>query len=315
MGIKNLLKFLYNFPNIIKVKNISEYKGKKIAIDISILLYQSVIAMRQSGYDIKNKDNMVISHVIGLLNKTLLLLEYGLIPVYVFDGKPPALKKKVLNTRRDNKTKALAMYNNANTEQERIRYFKRCVTITREQMDDCRELLDLMGIPYINAVEEADSELAYLCKHNLVHAVFTEDMDILTFGAPKIIKNVLSYNKPLIEINLIDILDNLHITYEEFVELCIYFGCDYCPISNNITNMDIYKSYINKNMKDTLMQNEEYINAKDYFINSTAYKKDYVLNLQEPQYDKLCNILVTKYHLSINKTNYKLTKLANCLKN
>ena len=166
MGIKNLLKFLYNFPNIIKVKNISEYKGKKIAIDISILLYQSVIAMRQSGYDIKNRNNMVISHIIGLLNKTLLLLEYGLIPVYVFDGKPPTLKKNTLNARRDNKIKALEMYNNAHNEQDRIRYFKRCVTITREQMDDCRELLDLMGIPYINAIEEADSELAYLCKNN-----------------------------------------------------------------------------------------------------------------------------------------------------
>ena len=43
MGIKNLLKFLLEQPDLIKVKDHTEYYGKKIAIDISILMYQVVI--------------------------------------------------------------------------------------------------------------------------------------------------------------------------------------------------------------------------------------------------------------------------------
>lgn len=314
MGIKNLLKFLYNFPNIIKTKKISDLYGKKIAIDISILLYQSVISVRRKGYDLKNNNNMIISHIVGLLNKTLLLLKYGITPIYIFDGKPSSLKKNILKTRTSIKQKSYDQYINATNEIDRIRFFKRCVSITKEQMDDCRELLSLMGIPYINATEEADSELAYLCKNNLVYAVMTEDMDILTFGAPRIIRNMLSF-KPLIEINLQDILENCKLTYEEFVELCIYFGCDYYSNNNNISNMDIYNKYINnKEQYNNRMQNNEYLHAKKYFIETKSNIENYNLELKEPKYDDLYNLLLTKYDIPITKIKYKLNKLYNTKK-
>ena len=54
MGIKNLLKFLSEYPELIKEKETNEYYGKKIAIDISILMYQVVIAIRNSGSDLTN---------------------------------------------------------------------------------------------------------------------------------------------------------------------------------------------------------------------------------------------------------------------
>ena len=50
-----------------------------------------------------------------------------------------------------------------------------------------------MGIPYIVSNEEADSQCAYLSKKGIVYGVYTEDMDILTFGAQKIIRNLTSY--------------------------------------------------------------------------------------------------------------------------
>jgi flap endonuclease-1 len=315
MGIKNLLKFLYAYPNIIKEKNRDELNGKKIAIDISILLYQSVISIRNSGKDITNRNGQVISHIVGLLNKTIILIDNNIIPVFVFDGRPPHIKKKILNIRRELKTKALIQYDQAENKVDQIKYFKRCVSITKDHMNDCRELLTLMGVPFIDASQEADSELAYLCKNNLVYAVLTEDMDILTFGSPKIIKNILSFNKPLIEINLSDILDTLKINYEDFVELCVFFGCDYCtnPIKNiNMSNHQIYDLY-KKNKYEILnklnININDYIVAKKYFLNCPNNNIKGLLELRPPQTDKLIDLLVNKYNLSYNKIILKLNKL------
>jgi len=314
MGIKNLLKFLYTYPNIVKEKNRDELNGKKIAIDISILLYQSVISIRNSGHDITTRDGQVISHIVGLLNKTIILIDNNIIPIFVFDGRPPNIKKNILNIRKELKTKALLQYDMAENKIDQIKYFKRCVSITKDHMNNCRELLTLMGIPFIDAVQEADSELAFLCKNNLVYAVLTEDMDILTFGSPKIIKNILSFNKPLIEINLNDILTTLKLNYEEFVELCVFFGCDYCtnPIKNmNISNQQIYELYKKSKFEilDKLNINiNDYIVAKNYFISCPNNNK-VSLELKPPQIDKLIDLLVNKYNLSYNKILIKLNKL------
>ena len=82
MGIKNLLKFLSEQPDIIKKINIKEYYGKKIAIDISIILYQIVIAIRNSGADLTNSKGEITSHILGLFNKTINFLDKGIIPIY-----------------------------------------------------------------------------------------------------------------------------------------------------------------------------------------------------------------------------------------
>ena len=197
MGIKNLLKFLNTYPDLVIEKDINEFTGKKIAIDISILLYQVVISVRNSGADLVNKKGEITSHILGLFNKTIKLLNKGIIPVYVFDGKPPELKRKVLDLRKYIRKKAEEKLALAQSEEDKIKYFKRSVIITKKHLEDCRELLDFMGVPYIDAPEEADSQCAWLAKNNLVDAVLTEDMDILTFGSPYIIRNLTSFKRSL----------------------------------------------------------------------------------------------------------------------
>jgi len=321
MGIKNLLKFLSEQPDLIKKINLKEYYGKKIAIDISILLYQIVIAIRNSGADLTNNKGEITSHILGLFNKTINFLEKGIIPIYVFDGKPPELKRKVIDARKQVKKKAIEKLQNVKTEAEKIKYLKRSVYITSKQLDQCRELLRLMGIPYVDAPEEADSELAYLCRENMVYAVLTEDMDILTFGSPRIIRNLSSNKKPPIEIELSSTLDKLNINYEQFIELCILFGCDYCQHFNNITNTKIYDTYIKyNNIEKTIEKlkidgynipdNFEYKEAKQYFIN---YNNSPVLpeklKLKNPDTDALLNILVNKYGLVKFKLVNKINRL------
>jgi flap endonuclease-1 len=320
MGIKNLLKFLSEYPELIKEKETNEYHGKKIAIDISILMYQVVIAIRNSGSDLTNNKGEITSHILGLFNKTLSFLDKGIIPVFVFDGKPPQLKQKILDTRKQIRKKALEKLSDAQNDIDKIKYLKRSVLISKEQMDQCRELLSLMGIPYINAPEEADSELSYLCKSNLVYAVLTEDMDILTFGSPRIIRNLTSSKKIPIEIELEKVLNHLSITYEQFIELCILFGCDYCPNLTDIKYNTIYEIYSkHKNIKDTLdeiklnhviPENFEYENAKKYFMNSSHNKvTSEELKIKKPDTEKLIDTLVNKYGLIKYKVVNKINKL------
>lgn len=321
MGIKNLLKFLSEHPDIIKEKDHNEYNGKKIAIDISILMYQVVIAIRNSGSDLTNNKGAITSHILGLFNKTITFLEKGIVPVFVFDGKPPQLKQKILDARKQIRKKALEKLSDAQTESDKIKYLKRSVWISREQTNQCRELLELMGVPYIDAPQEADSQLSYLCKENLVYAVLTEDMDILTFGSPKIIRNLTSSKKIPLEIDLEKVLEKLKLTYDEFVELCILFGCDYCPNLSDIKVNEIYSVYIKhksidktldelKSLGYAIPEKFEYAEAKNYFKTSLHNEtKADSIKLKKPETDKLLNLLVNNYGLIKYKVISKLNRL------
>lgn len=336
MGIKSLLKFLSEFPNIIKTKKSEDYYGKKIAIDISILIYQVVIAIRNSGSDLTNDKGQMASHILGLFNKTLSYLDRGIIPVYVFDGKPPALKQKTLEMRKEIRKKAqekLNILENINDNDlrehdeeqlklDKIKYLKRSVWITKEHIDQCRELLNLMGIPYIDAPEEADSQLSYLCKNNLVYAVLTEDMDILTFGSPRIIRNLTSNTKEPIEIELNTVLETLNINYEQFVELCVLFGCDYCNHIIDAKPLEIFSSYTNnKSIEKTLIDLKNngknvpemnYEDAKQYFFNAKhKVVSENNLKMKKPDINKLIDVLVNKHGLIKFKIKYKIDKLNN----
>jgi flap endonuclease-1 len=323
MGIKNLLKFLKNYKDVIIERNINDYKGKRIAIDISILLYQVIIAIRNSGSDLVNNKGEIVSHILGLFNKTIILLNNGIIPVYVFDGKPPELKYKVLNNRRHQKINAKIKMDNVETSEEKIKYFKKCVSISKSQMDDCRELLTLMGVSYIDAPEEADSQCAYLAKEGFVDAVLSEDMDILTFGSTRIVKNLISQKKNPIEINLNDILNKLQITHDQFIEFCILLGSDYMNGITEINSKIIFEYYIkHKNINDTLLdlkkhkfkvpENLNYDNVKFYFQNSPHVKVTHDdLKLNNINYNELIKFLVNKHGLIKYKIKNKLNNIIN----
>ena len=336
MGIKNMLKFLTtNYPDLIKKININNFQGEKIAIDTSILLYQSIIAIRNSGSDMTNQEGEITSHILGLFNKTILLLKMNILPIYVFDGQAPAMKSKVIHDRKKIKQRAIEKLTESDLSQsDKIKYFKRTVSISKKQIEECKELLTLMGIPYVVAPEEADSQCAQLVKDGIASAVLTEDMDILTFGANCIYRNLTSYKKEQYKINLCDILTTLNLNYEQFVELCILFGCDYTDKLLDINPSIIYEYYSKyKNMKDTLnsiyknkiiqnYKNENDINIicksydvyKNYFINSPA-KTNHIIEFNTPNIIDLTILLVSKYGLEKNKIQNKLYFLANMHKN
>eukprot|EP01024_Parvocaulis_polyphysoides_P058448 TRINITY_DN6282_c0_g1_i5.p3 TRINITY_DN6282_c0_g1~~TRINITY_DN6282_c0_g1_i5.p3 ORF type:complete len:257 (-),score=21.54 TRINITY_DN6282_c0_g1_i5:349-1089(-) len=97
--------------------------------------------------------------------------------------------------------------------------------------EDCKKLLRLMGVPVVESPGEAEAQCADMVKKDLVFAVATEDMDSLTFGAPRLIRNLMtpqSQNKPVLEFSYQEVLDDFNLTAAQFIDLCILCGCDYC---------------------------------------------------------------------------------------
>ena len=218
MGITGLAPLIGQIaPEAIKETDMKSYSGKRIAIDASISLCQFKTAMPH----LTNDSGENTSHISGFFYRTVKLLEAGIKPVYVFDGKPPKLKAGTLEQRKKTRGET------SKKLEECEKFGKRSVRV--------KKLLKLMGLPVVEAPSEAEAQCAQMCKDKLVCAVATEDMDALVFGAPKLIRHLGSGSKKVFEeFELKKCLDGLELSMEQFIDLCILMGCDYCPSINGI---------------------------------------------------------------------------------
>ena len=158
----------------------------------------------------------------------------GIRPVYVFDGKPPSFKSGELQKRRERREKAETSLKAALEEgniEEQDKQSKRLVRAGQKENDDCIKLLTLMGVPVVRAPCEAEAQASAMAKAGLVYAVGTEDMDALTFQAPVLLRKMTFANASKSEIQTMNYekaLTGLGLTHDQFVDLCILLGCDYC---------------------------------------------------------------------------------------
>lgn len=235
MGIQGLMKLICDYsPSSIKDHAIKNYFGRKIAIDASMSLYQFLIAVRTDEGVLTSSDGETTSHLMGLFYRTIRMVENGIKPVYVFDGKPPDMKSGELVKRTEKRVEAQKSLAEAqeNGDAESIeRYQKRLVKVTPKHNEECKRLLTLMGIPYVDAPCEAEAQCAALVKKGKVFATATEDMDALTFGSSIVLRHLTASEQkklPIREIHLDNLLDELGLTQTQFIDLCILLGCDYC---------------------------------------------------------------------------------------
>lgn len=239
MGIKGLAKLLSDeAPDCIRDVPLSTLHGRKIAVDASMAIYQFLIAVRSGGPNtaaamLTNADGETTSHIQGLFNRTIRFLTEGIRPAYIFDGKPPNIKSGELEKRREKREKAekelQAAKEEGNVEEEE-KHSKRLVRAGRKENEDCMKLLRLMGVPVINAPCEAEAQASALAVKGVVYAVATEDMDALTFRAPILLRKMTFANAKtdIQTMNYDKALQGLELTHDQFVDLCILLGCDYC---------------------------------------------------------------------------------------
>ncbi|KAL3860231.1 hypothetical protein ACJMK2_010385 [Sinanodonta woodiana] len=235
MGIQGLAKLLGDHaPSSMKENEIKNYFGRKVAVDASMSIYQFLIAVRQDGSQLMNEEGETTSHLMGIFYRTIRMIENGIKPVYVFDGKPPEMKSGELEKRKERREeaqKALEKAEEAGDVENVDKFNKRLVKVTKDHNDECKQLLKLMGIPYVEAPCEAEAQCAALVKAGKVWATGTEDMDSLTFGSPVVLRH-LTFSEarklPIKEYHHAKILEELNLTQDEFIDLCILLGCDYC---------------------------------------------------------------------------------------
>ncbi|KIO18056.1 hypothetical protein M407DRAFT_32266 [Tulasnella calospora MUT 4182] len=235
MGIKGLTALLVeNAPAAIKDHEIKTLFGRKVAVDASMSIYQFLIAVRsKDGEVLTNEAGETTSHLMGFFYRTIRMVENGIKPAYVFDGKPPELKSGVLAKRFERRKEATEQGEEAKevgTTEEVDRLSRRTVRVTKEHNAECQRLLKLMGIPCVVAPSEAEAQCAELARGGKVYAAGSEDMDTLTFGAPTLFRHLTfseAKKAPIVEVNLQKALEGLEMTMGQFAELCILLGCDY----------------------------------------------------------------------------------------
>nr|KJB72950.1 hypothetical protein B456_011G205800 [Gossypium raimondii] len=216
-----------------------------------------------------NEAGEVTSHLQGMFTRTIRLLEAGLKPVYVFDGQPPDLKKQELAKRyskRADATEDLQEAMETGNKEDIEKFSKRTVKVTRQHNEDCKRLLRLMGVPVIDAPSEAEAQCAALCKSGKVYAVASEDMDSLTFGTPKFLRHLMdpsSRKVPVMEFDVAKVLEELNLTMDQFIDLCILSGCDYCDSIRGIGGQTALKLIRQHGSIEEILQN---INKERYSI-------------------------------------------------
>lgn len=241
MGILGLSKLVADeASSAIKENEIKNYFGRKVAVDASMSLYQFLIGVRQQdggggggGQMLTNEAGETTSHLMGMFYRTIRMIDNGIKPVYVFDGKPPQMKAGELEKRTEKREVAQAALDKAKEEgnmEEVDKQSKRLVKVTKEHVEEVKVLLKHMGVPYVHAPCEAEAQCAELAKAGKVYAVGTEDMDALTFGTPVLLRHLTfseARKMPIKEFHLPNIMEGFEMTPDQFVDLCILLGCDY----------------------------------------------------------------------------------------
>ncbi|KAI9801694.1 MAG: Elongation of fatty acids protein 2 [Piccolia ochrophora] len=241
MGIKQLYQVIKeNAPDALRDGEIKNHFGRKVAIVStatdslrSMSIYSFLIAVRSEGQQLMSDTGETTSHLMGIFYRTLRIVDNGIKPLFVFDGAPPKLKSGELAKRFQRKSEATEAHEEAKetgTAEEVEKFSRRTVRVTREHNEECKRLLKLMGVPYIDAPTEAEAQCAVLARAGKVYAAASEDMDTLCFDSPILLRHLTfseQRKEPVQEIYLDRVLAGLDMDMKQFIDLCILLGCDY----------------------------------------------------------------------------------------
>lgn len=226
------------------VSTLEMLKGKSFAVDASNYLYQFLALIRMpDGSLLRDSEGNVTSHLMGLIFRTTSLMwKYKMRLVFVFDGKPPELKNSEIRKRREIKKKATKEWKEALEAENYAKAFSKAVVtsrLTRSMVDDSKRLLELLGIPFVQAPSEAEAQAAFMAARRDVWAASSKDYDCLLFGAPRLVRFLTISGKEYLPskgefrplkpeiIFLEEFLEEHGITRQQLVDLAILMGTDF----------------------------------------------------------------------------------------
>ncbi|EFA77418.1 XPG [Heterostelium album PN500] len=330
MGIKNLTSLIEeNAPSAIKSNDLKSYSGRIVAIDASTSMYQFLIAINtEMGAALMNANGETTSHLQGMFYRTIKLMTRGIKPIYVFDGKAPVLKSGELAkryARRKEAEQQLEEANEVGNSEDVQKFQKRTISASRKQNEECKKLLELMGVPIVQAPCEAEAQCAELCKGGKAWATGSEDMDSLTLGTTILLRR-LTFSEarklPIMEIELEKVLDGLDLTHDQFVDLCILLGCDYCDTIKGIGPKKSFDMITKHKNIQTVIQNIDrtknpipesfpYEEVRELFKNPDVIKCQDLPEIvwKEPDVDGLIKYLVGEMGFNETRVQQGIEKL------
>jgi len=314
---------------VVKLEDLS---GKTVAIDAYNTLYQFLSIIRQpDGTPLKDNTGKVTSHLSGLLYRTSNLVELGIKPIFVFDGKPPVLKAAEIQRRKQVKVEAKVHYEKAVAKGDMVkaRRFAQATTSMKDYMkDDAQRLLDLMGLPWVQAPSEGEAQAAHMTKRGDSDYCGSQDYDSLLFGAPMLLRNVTIsgrrklprkniYIEVVPELVVMDkVLKECEITYEQLIDVGILVGTDFNPDGikglGPKTALKLVKEHGTLEKALPHIKNAEFPHPpekiREIFLHPKV-RSDYTLEWKEPNVEGIVDFLVRERDFSENRVRKAVEKM------
>ena len=315
MGVK--LKDIVE-PETISFKDL---EGRVVSIDALNTLYQFLSTIRQrDGRPLTDENGNITSHLSGILYRNSSMVEKGIKPIYIFDGKAPELKSETQAKRREIRDEAEQIYKEAlregDTEKAR-KFAMRSSKLSPEIIESSKKLLTYMGIPYVDAKGEGEAQAAYLVSKGDAYAVASQDYDCLLFGAKRVVRNLaVSSNLKSLEYYQLDrVLNQLDITREQLVDMGILIGTDFCEGLKGVgakTALKLARSGKLSEKLDELQSQSTHDleEVRDIFLKHNV-NTDYKIKWEKPQTDKIIEFLSYQHGFSEDRVAKASAKLKN----
>tara|TARA_Y100000310_G_scaffold345596_1_gene467037 strand:+ start:3002 stop:4003 length:1002 start_codon:yes stop_codon:yes gene_type:complete len=297
--------------------------GRKIAIDAFNTLYQFLAIIRQpDGTPLMNSKGQTTSHLSGLFYRTAKLIEFGIQPCFVFDGKPPDLKADTIIARGRIKKAARKKWQEAVEQKDLVaakKYAQATSKLNEQMVNDSKTLLDALGVPWVQAPSEGEAQASLICQQNDVYAVGSQDFDSLLFGAPKLVRNITITGKRKVPgknyhyelkphlIELDKVLKELKVTQEQLIEIGIMVGTDFNPGIKGIGPKKALKAVLEGNWKEQEYAVDPEVVKK--IFTKPEVSKEYELKWGDADLDKLLEILHEKNEFSKERVEHTYEKL------
>jgi flap endonuclease-1 len=232
-------------PIIVKrVVSLDDLKDRTLAVDANNYLHEFTALIRKpDGQLLTDSKGRVTSHLIGLAFRTTrLLTDYGIKTIFVFDGKPPRLKEAEVEKRRTQRRKAEEAWKEALSAKDYVTAFSKAVMtgrLTGDMIQDAKHLLDLLGIPWVQAPGEAEAQAAHIALKGEAWASSSKDYDSLLFGTPRLVRYLTitgteflpskgTARRLLPEVIELDTFLSRHeLTRTQLIDLAILVGTDF----------------------------------------------------------------------------------------
>ena len=302
MGVK--------FRDIVTPENIGlkDLEGRTIAIDAYNTLYQFLSGIRQrDGNPLTDSEGNITSHLSGIIYRTASIVDKGMKPIYVFDGKSSEFKANTVEKRREVREESRKKWKEAlerGDEETARKFAMRSSKMSPYIIESSKELLSILGIPYVQALGEGEAQASYMVRNNDAWAVASQDYDCLLFGAPRIIRN-LTLSGGLSKLEYMDlekVLKNVGLSREQLIDLALMVGTDFNEGIKGIGAKRGLKLLKQNTLEESLEKLDcememNLFTLRNIFLEPEV-NTDYKLKWKKPDTDKLTEFLCEKHGFS-----------------